>query len=94
MARARVETRRKEVHQAYAIKNWGNLVRGRNATLYSPHLLSGFLRCGVCGGSMTIVASGHGSPRYGCIKSWKSGKGVCSNRLTVRAGHAECRWFS
>jgi DNA invertase Pin-like site-specific DNA recombinase len=58
---------------------------GGRAGLYSPHLLVGLSRCGVCGGGVSIVAGGRGSPRYGCPNSWQNGLTACDNRLTVRA---------
>jgi hypothetical protein len=64
-------------------------MRGRNAALYSKNLFSGFLRCGRCGGAVTAVNSGHGSPRYGCSRSWRNGVTVCDNRLTIRAKIAD-----
>jgi site-specific DNA recombinase len=65
------------------------LMRGKNAVLHSPHLFSGFLRCGVCGGAVTVVSGGFGSPRYGCLRHAKQGDTVCTNRLTVRAKVAD-----
>jgi len=44
-----------------------------------PHLLSGALRCGKCGGAVGQV-SGKGSGYYGCLKASISG---CRNRLLV-----------
>ncbi|MFN2447614.1 MAG: hypothetical protein ABR606_18770, partial [Vicinamibacterales bacterium] len=32
-----------------------------------------------------IVGGGRGSPRYGCLRSWKCGTSTCANRVTVRA---------
>lgn len=85
----RVQARRADVRQAFGLKAGQNLVRGRNAALYSRHLFSGFLRCGVCGGAITAVSGGYGSPRYGCLQSWKNGRDVCTNRLTIRAKVAD-----
>ncbi len=85
----RVQTRRAEVRQAFGLKAGQNLVRGRNAALYSRHLFSGFMRCGVCGGAVTVVSGGFGSPRYGCLRSWKNGREICTNRLTIRAKIAD-----
>ncbi len=44
-----------------------------------PHLLSGALRCGECGGAVGQV-SGKGSGYYGCLKASLS---ACGNRLLV-----------
>lgn len=47
---------------------------------HPPHLLSGALRCGVCGGSMGQV-SGKGGGYYGCLGASRS---ACGNKLLVR----------
>jgi site-specific DNA recombinase len=65
------------------------LMRGKDAALHSRHLFSGFLRCGVCGGAVTVVSGGYGSPRYGCQRHSKNGASTCANRLTVRAKVAD-----
>lgn len=64
-------------------------MRGRNAALYSPLLFSGFMKCATCGDAVVTVTGGAGSPRYGCVRSWRNGIAVCSNRLTVRAKIAD-----
>jgi site-specific DNA recombinase len=51
----------------------------------SPYLLSGFLRCGVCGANLVIVTgrSGRGQyPKYGCPQNYY--RGACSNNLRER----------
>ncbi len=48
-------------------------------------LLSGLLRCGACGGSMTIV----NRERYSC--SAKRERGTCSNPVGIRATEVEAR---
>ena len=65
------------------------LMRGRSAALHSRHLFSGLLRCGICGGAVTIVTGGYGMPRYGCIRHAKNGRLHCTNRLTIRANVAD-----
>ncbi|MFN2446088.1 MAG: recombinase family protein, partial [Vicinamibacterales bacterium] len=80
---ARVQARRRAVRQALPAGH--ALMRGRNAALHSRHLFSGFLSCASCGGALTVVSGGHGSPRYGCLRSWKNGVAACPNRLTIRA---------
>jgi hypothetical protein len=52
----------------------------------APHLLSGFLKCGLCGANLTIVA-GRGTRQgrikeYGC--SHHHNRGICTNSLRVR----------
>jgi hypothetical protein len=46
---------------------------------HPPHLLSGALRCGVCGGAIGQV-SGKGAGYYGCLGAAKH---ACANRLMV-----------
>jgi Recombinase zinc beta ribbon domain len=58
--------------------------RGKSGKRHSRHLLSGFSRCGVCGGAISGVSGGKGSPRFGCSRSWQNGTSTCSNRLTIR----------
>jgi DNA invertase Pin-like site-specific DNA recombinase len=80
---ARTQATRKEVRERVASKN-GAAGRGKSGKHHSKHLFSGFARCGECGGSITSVSGGKGSPRYGCAKSWQNGTSCCSNRLTIR----------
>jgi DNA invertase Pin-like site-specific DNA recombinase len=81
----RVARRRQQVRTILPEATGRTLMRGRDAALYSPHLFSGFMTCSVCGGAMTIVSGGLGTPRYGCPRSWRNGTTACANRLTVRA---------
>ena len=81
----RVQTRRAEVRRGFKLRDGQPLVRGKNAALYSKHLFSGLLRCGVCEGAITAVAGGCGKPRYGCSRAWRSGRARCSNRITIQA---------
>jgi len=62
--------------------------RGRPAgTGRHVHLVSGLLRCGVCGGSMTVVSrktkGGVSHARFGCTTHASRGSAICSNALTV-----------
>ncbi len=54
---------------------------------YMDHMLSGLLRCGTCGSTLTIVSrSGKGGQRwsnYGCAARHAKGATACSNRRTV-----------
>jgi site-specific DNA recombinase len=54
---------------------------------HSPQLLSGSLRCGVCGGAIGQV-SGKGAGYYGCLGAAKH---ACANRLLVSRRLAERR---
>lgn len=65
------------------------LMRGKNAALHSRHLFSGFMRCGICGGAITVVSGGWGMPRYGCQRHSKNGATACTNRLSIRAKVAD-----
>ncbi|HMF59831.1 MAG TPA: recombinase family protein [Vicinamibacterales bacterium] len=82
---ARVQTRRAAIREAFHMRPGDTLVRGKHAALFSKHLFSGFMRCGICGGSVGSVSGGGGSPRYGCTRASRNGRGACANRLTVRA---------
>ena len=80
----RAQSRRRRLRQTSS--HTGSRVRvGGPAGLYSPHLLVGLSRCGVCGGGVSIVSAGRGSPRYGCPNSAQNGVAACDNRLTIRA---------
>ena len=57
--------------------------------MYSQKLLVSLARCGVCGKAVSIVSSGHVSPRYGCPNSWHNGQDACDNRMTVMAKVAD-----
>jgi site-specific DNA recombinase len=87
----RVQARRGAVRQALPAGADRTLMRGRDAALYSRHLFSGFMKCGTCGGAVVTVTGGYGSPRYGCLRSWRNGRDACSNRLTVRAKVADAQ---
>src|SRR5262249_37964768 len=53
-------------------------------SLSAQYLLSGFLKCGVCGAKMVVV-SGRGQSgraRYGC--PMKHARGICANNLHLR----------
>ena len=59
----------------------------RRQDIESPYLLSGFARCGTCGGSLAVHSRQHGGTRarfYGCIAFWKRGSRVCANNLVGR----------
>ena len=47
------------------------------------YLLSGILKCGVCGGGFSKISQHH----YGC--STARNKGTCANRLSIRRDHLE-----
>lgn len=84
----RVQARRAEMRRLLPATG-PTLLRGRHAAMHSKNLFSGFMRCGVCGGSVTAVHNGSGSPRYGCSRSHLNGLSACENRLTIRAKVAD-----
>lgn len=86
---SRAQQRLAEIRALTVADSAKPLMRGRNAALHSKNLFSGFMRCGTCGGAVTAVNAGHGSPRYGCSRSWHNGRTACANRLTVRAKVAD-----
>ncbi len=59
-----------------------------NRAASSPHLLSGFLTCGICGKRLMVVAGRgrNGRPKYGCPQN--AFRGTCSNNLKER-----CDWL-
>lgn len=59
----------------------------------SVYLFSGLLKCGVCGGSITLVSGRWRteSQQYGCSMHHQRGDTVCSNRLTIRRDKLESR---
>lgn len=79
----RVKERQDELQAMYGGRKGGGILIPRSAT--SKYLLSGILKCGVCGGNLIIISgydsSGH-HPRYGCSQHFN--RGTCSNALTVR----------
>jgi site-specific DNA recombinase len=70
----------------------GGIGNRRSRDIDSAYLLSGFARCGTCGGSLAVVGGSRSSARrhvYGCIAHHK--KGTCSNGLRIpvdRVDHA------
>jgi len=85
----RVQERRVMVRGTLPAATGRTLMRGRAAALYSRHLFSGFMSCATCHGAIVTVTAGHGSPRYGCLRSWRNGVSACANRLTIRAKVAD-----
>lgn len=67
-----------------AIKDRYSSLRG-NRRQTRKRLLSGFVRCGACGGAMTIV----NRERYSC--SAKRERGTCSSPVGIRAAELENR---
>src|SRR3989454_5611200 len=55
----------------------GTLLGKPEAGLLMKSLLTGFLRCGVCGGSMAHMSKNNRTPRYYCVERGR--RGTCSN---------------
>jgi site-specific DNA recombinase len=51
-------------------------------------LLSGLLRCGICGGNLTVAGSGS-AKRYYCANAKEKGKSVCKGMPGLPIGQAE-----
>ncbi|MBT3022027.1 MAG: recombinase family protein [Candidatus Thiodiazotropha sp. (ex Lucina aurantia)] len=49
------------------------------------YLLSGLLKCGVCGGGFAKI----NSERYGCASARNKGESVCNNKITVKRDYLE-----
>ena len=61
----------------------------------SGYLLTGILKCGLCGANLIIVAGkGKKTKRkyYGCSERFN--RGACSNTLTIRQDVLERNFFS
>jgi site-specific DNA recombinase len=85
----RVKERQEDLLAAYGgAKHKG--LQPRSVT--SPYLLSGILKCGVCGANLIIVTgySSYGNyPKYGCSQHFN--RGACSNAVMVRRDWVEER---
>ena len=62
--------------------------RGRPAgTGQHVYLVSGLMRCGTCGGSMTVVGrkakAGVSYTKFGCTAHYSRGAAICSNALSI-----------
>jgi len=83
---ARVQAHLLEVKQIYGRGGREGLL---NRAASSPCLLTGFLKCGLCGANMVIVTGrGKGNHRrYGCPQNYY--RGACSNALKERQDRIE-----
>jgi Recombinase zinc beta ribbon domain len=62
--------------KGFGVKRLGGMSRTEASRKY---LFSGLLRCGLCGGNMTITSTK--PPRYGCANHRNSG--ICVNKATI-----------
>ncbi len=76
-----------EVAEAYRRGPAGALAGQKRMTAYSRHVLSGLLRCGVCGGNMIVTGRDH----YACSNHRNKGDSVCPNSHGVRRSTLETR---
>jgi hypothetical protein len=84
----RVQERQKRMMAMYSGAKKGLLPRAAT----SPYLLSGILKCGVCGGNLIIITgySSYGHyPQYGCSQHFN--RGACSNAVLIRRDWIEER---
>jgi len=94
----RVHERLQVVRAAYGATGSRQRPRGKAPELYSPHLLSGLLRCGLCGARITIQTSQRKKngavyrySRYRCSFHVTKGPAVCANRMSIRREILEAR---
>jgi site-specific DNA recombinase len=84
----RVQDRQQRMMAMYSGAKKGLLPR----SVTSPYLLSGILKCGLCGGNLIIV-TGHSSyghyPKYGCSQHFN--RGACTNSILIRRDWLERR---
>jgi DNA invertase Pin-like site-specific DNA recombinase len=60
-----------------------NLARGRLPGHHSKYVLSGFMKCGLCGGAFSIVSCSRTyGPRYSCRRAAREGS--CTNRIEIK----------
>jgi site-specific DNA recombinase len=82
-----VERRFETTQRLWGAGNTG-LTRGQQRQVY---LFSGLLRCGECGGSITLVGGRANKSRseYGCSLHAQRGAAICSNNMLVRRDRLE-----
>jgi site-specific DNA recombinase len=76
-------------HEVYLRRTGGQLGGKPESGLVSKYLLSGFLRCGVCGGNLIISKKtgqrGRAQTTYICSTQRTRGQDICTNRWGVPA---------
>jgi site-specific DNA recombinase len=87
----RVQKRITWVNEKY---NYGNHPGLLHRAATSANLLTGFMKCGVCGANLIVVTGRgkNGHQRYGCPQNFN--RGACSNGLKERGDVLEERLFS
>ena len=90
---AKAQDRIKHVEAAYGQRNKGQFVKPTNrAAAGSRYLLSGLLRCGICGGNMSVTGGDKGGKdgrRYGCSRHSSMGSAVCANSMSIKTTVAD-----
>ena len=94
----RVLERLRVVRHAYGARGTRQRPRGQAPEMYSPHLLSGLIRCESCGARVTIQTSQrkkHGVVyrygRYRCSFHVTKGPAICSNSMSIRQDVLEAK---
>jgi DNA invertase Pin-like site-specific DNA recombinase len=84
----RVKDRLQRSRAIYARTSSGRLLSRPRHRDESAYLLTGFARCGVCGGTIGTDLRAHGSagsrahiPHYGCLDHKRRGAAVCTNSV-------------
>ena len=76
----------REVRKTHAVMT-RHADEGAHRTIRPKHLLSGLMRCGECGGSLTRTGSG---VRFTC--AWRRERGACTNGRSVRGRLVEAAY--
>jgi len=94
----RVHERLRAVRTAYGARETQQRPRGQAPEMYSPHLLSGLIRCAICGARVTMQTSQrkkHGVVyrygRYRCSFHVTKGPAICSNSMSIRQDVLEAK---
>ena len=78
--------------QAYLRGTRGHLHGRPTHGSESRYLLTGFVRCAICGGGFCVRSRSHGSQRayfYACTSYHKRGRAICANRLEAPMHRAD-----
>jgi DNA invertase Pin-like site-specific DNA recombinase len=90
---AKTQDRIKHVKESFGERTKGRFVKPANrAAAGSRYLLSGLLRCGVCGGSMSVTGgdkNGKDGRRYACSQHASKGPAVCANSMSIKTTVAD-----
>jgi len=94
----RVQEQLRIVRAAYGAAGKQKRPRGKAPELHSRHLLSGLIRCGICGARITIQASQRKKNgrvyrygRYRCSFHMTKGSSVCWNSMSIRQQDLETK---